>query len=88
MYRDSKGNIHFVDEDTIIELQVGEIQSLSKKHFGDKLTDKELRVLYSIANVQDLSRVDDGGYEGALAPLIQSVLTLIGLARMDRRGES
>lgn len=70
----------------MIHFDVDDIQELSIKYFGDELTEKELFDLAILCNPDKWSKVDDGGREGALAHLIQAVVTIIGLARVDRRG--
>lgn len=62
-----------------------DIQALSRKYFGDNLTHQELEELDRICSTEDWSRVDDGGYEGALGQLISAVVSIIGLVRADRR---
>jgi hypothetical protein len=71
----------------IIKFDEVDIQYLSLKCFGDQLTQREVKDMEQICSPAQWSKVDDGGYEGALAPLIQAVTNIIGLVRMDRRGK-
>jgi len=71
----------------VISFWYYDIQALSKKYFGDNLTGEELEELDRICSPEDWSRVDDGGYEGALGQLITAVVSIIGLVRTDRRGK-
>ena len=64
-----------------------DIQELSRKYFGDRLTKKEMRELEHICHPNEWAKVDDGGYEGCLGQLISAVVSIIGLVRADRRSE-
>lgn len=71
----------------ILALWDTDIQNLSIKYFGDELTEKEMQSLQSICSPQDWCRVDDGGYEGVVAHLLQAIIAVIGIARSERRGQ-
>jgi NAD(P)H-flavin reductase len=70
----------------IIKFDEVDIQALSLKHFGDLLTKKEIEDLKAICSPRSWSQVDDGGWEGTTAHLLQAVLSVIQVVRMDRRG--
>ena len=72
----------------IIQFDEVDIQRLSLKHFGDFLTTKEIEELRAVCSPRSWSKVDDGGWEGCLAHLLQAVLSVISTVRGDRRGNS
>lgn len=55
-----------------------QLQKLAKKHFGTELTEIEMESLECMYDV-DLDRVDDGGWEGAVAHTIQSLVDAMGI---------
>jgi len=72
----------------IIQFDEVDIQRLSLKHFGDLLTTKEVEELKAICSPRNWGKVDDGGWEGCLAHLMQAVIAVISVVRMDRRGDN
>lgn len=68
----------------IIEVKEKEVQELTEKYFGTKLTDKEVEDIERIFNV-DRVRCDDGGWEGVVGLLIHTITSAIGLVIADHR---
>lgn len=72
------------DKEGIIVFNRLDIQLLNKKYCGDYLTPKEITTIKGICSPDSWDRVDDGGLEGCLSPLIQAIITIIKLVRGDR----
>lgn len=70
----------------IIEIWALEIQELAKKYHGVALTDKELEAIRGLFS-SPLHRVDDGGWEGCLAPFVKALSDMIGAVLKDHRSK-
>jgi hypothetical protein len=74
----------YMNDSPLISIEEWEVQALVKKHFGLELTDKECETLFHMFNT-DLCKVDDGGWEGAVAHVVQALLVAIGTIIGDSR---
>ena len=63
-----------------------DIQKLSKKYYGDELTQKELRKMEALVQPKDWIAIAQRRWEGTLFQFITTVVTLIGEVRGGRRG--
>jgi hypothetical protein len=67
-----------------IAISEADIQDLTQQHFGTILTQIELSNLSKLFTC-NLSQVDDGGWEGTVAHMVQTIVGAIGVVISDHR---
>lgn len=72
------------DKEGIIVFNRLDIQLLNKRYCGGYLTPKEITTIKGVCSPDSWERVDDGGWEGCLSPLIKAVVDIIKLVKEDR----
>ena len=68
----------------MITFTKGDVQDLAIKYYNRPLQDSELATMEAFVSPRSWSKVEDGGYEGCLSPLISSVLGIIQLSMEER----
>lgn len=66
----------------VIAFHIEDIQTLSEKYFGDKLTEKETKCFRNVC----LPNNYEDKLEESLNHILQAVISIIGLVRQERRG--